>query len=250
WGSDRPTEKNTVAVAVIRGTDFGRLSERRLGDVPRRFESASKVAKRALEAGDIVLEVSGGSPARGQTTGRTCFINDRVLAGSATPVIPASFCRLVRVDRRLVLPRFAYFWLQDMYKSGRAGEYENQSTGISNFQFEHFLDAERLELPPLHYQRQVVDVLGSIDDRIDNLRQANATLETITQALFKSWFVDFVPVRAKAEGRGPEGLGAATAALFPSGFEDSELVPIPKGWCVKTIGDRASVVDCLHAKKP
>ncbi|MBK9497015.1 MAG: restriction endonuclease subunit S [Xanthomonadales bacterium] len=76
-----------------------------------------------------------------------------------------------------------------------------------------------------------------MDDRIDLLRQTNTTLEAIAQALFKSWFVDFDPVRAKAEGREPEGMDAATAALFPSEFEESELGLMPKGWRVGKLLD-------------
>lgn len=93
-------------------------------------------------------------------------------------------------------------------------------------------DLRQLEvpLPSIPEQAAIVEALGSIDDRIESLRQTNATLEAIAQALFKSWFVDFDPVRAKAEGREPEGMDAATAALFPNEFEDSELGPIPKGW--------------------
>ncbi|WP_231472380.1 restriction endonuclease subunit S [Pseudoxanthomonas suwonensis] len=100
-------------------------------------------------------------------------------------------------------------------------------------------------LPPLAEQRAIAGFLGSIDDRIDNLRQTNATLEAIAQALFKSWFVDFDPVRAKSEGREPEGMDAATAALFPCELEDSELGPIPKGWRVGTLED----VSDLNASK-
>ena len=85
-------------------------------------------------------------------------------------------------------------------------------------------------VPQISEQRDAAELLGALDDRIDNLRKTNVTLEAIAQALFKSWFVDFDPVRAKAEGREPEGMDAATAALFPSEFEDSELGPIPKGW--------------------
>ena len=86
--------------------------------------------------------------------------------------------------------------------------------------------------------RTGISAIGrAIDDRIDLLRQTNATLEAIAQALFKSWFVDFDPVRAKAEGREPEGMDAATAALFPSEFEESELGLIPKGWRAGTLGD-------------
>jgi type I restriction enzyme S subunit len=72
--------------------------------------------------------------------------------------------------------------------------------------------------------------LSAIDDRINGLHQTNATLEAIAQALFKSWFVDFDPVRAKAEGREPEGIPPEVADLFPSEFEDTALGDIPKGW--------------------
>jgi len=97
-------------------------------------------------------------------------------------------------------------------------------------------------LPPISEQERIADTLSALDDRIDLLRQTNATLEAIAQALFKSWFVDFDPVRAKAEGREPEGMDAATAALFPSEFEESELGLIPKGWHVTTVGDVAELI--------
>lgn len=109
------------------------------------------------------------------------------------------------------------------------------------------LNKIELPCPPLKAQDAVIGVLGSLDDRISLLRQTNATLESIAQALFKSWFIDFDPVRAKAEGREPEGMDAATAALFPSEFEDSELGPIPKGWQVEQIG---KLVRCLGGATP
>ena len=68
-------------------------------------------------------------------------------------------------------------------------------------------------------------------------REINETLEELARALFKSWYVDFDPVRAKLEGRPPAGMDAATAALFPDHFQDSELGQIPKGWEVKQLGD-------------
>ncbi|BAP87340.1 type I restriction-modification system, S subunit [Burkholderiales bacterium GJ-E10] len=91
--------------------------------------------------------------------------------------------------------------------------------------------------PPCDVQDAIVGVLGALDDRIDLLHQANATLESIAQTLFKSWFIDFDPVRAKAEGREPEGMDAATAALFPTEFEESALGPIPKGWRSVMVGE-------------
>jgi type I restriction enzyme S subunit len=81
------------------------------------------------------------------------------------------------------------------------------------------LRALTIPLPPLIEQWRISGLLASLDDRIDLLRQTNATLEAIAQALFKSWFVDFDPVRAKAEGREPEGMDAGTAALFPASLE-------------------------------
>ncbi|HZY19403.1 MAG TPA: restriction endonuclease subunit S [Ramlibacter sp.] len=88
----------------------------------------------------------------------------------------------------------------------------------------------QVPVPEFHKQVEISELLGVLDDRIDLLREANITLESIAQALFKSWFVDFEPVRAKAEDREPEGMDAATAALFPAHFEESALGLIPKGW--------------------
>lgn len=94
-------------------------------------------------------------------------------------------------------------------------------------------DLAKLELsiPPLSEQRAIAHILGTLDDKIELNRQMNETLEAMARVLFKSWFVDFDPVRAKAEGRDP-GLPPALAALFPSEFEESELGEIPKGWRV------------------
>jgi type I restriction enzyme S subunit len=97
-------------------------------------------------------------------------------------------------------------------------------------------------LPPVSTQRAMVDVLRTLDDRITLLRETNATLESIAQALFKSWFVDFDPVRAKMEGGAPEGMDEATAALFPDGFEESVLGAVPRGWRVMQIGETVEAV--------
>ena len=102
----------------------------------------------------------------------------------------------------------------------------------------------RIEVPcpPRDVQDQIVGVLGSLDDRIALLRETNTTLEAIAQALFKSWFVDFDPVHAKMQGRAPEGMDEATAALFPDSFEESELGPVPKGWSTIPFRDSINVI--------
>ena len=93
-------------------------------------------------------------------------------------------------------------------------------------------------LPPLPEQRAIAHILGTLDDKIELNRRMNETLETMARALFKSWFVDFDPVRAKAEGR-DTGLPKHLADLFPDSLEDSELGEIPKGWGVGRFGDVA-----------
>jgi type I restriction enzyme S subunit len=100
----------------------------------------------------------------------------------------------------------------------------------------------RFMCPPLCEQRAIAHILGTLDDKIELNRRMNETLEGIARALFNSWFVDFDPVRAKAEGRDP-GLPKPLADLFPNRFEDSELGEIPKGWTVGRFGD---VVDQLR----
>ncbi|BBL76263.1 restriction endonuclease subunit S [Methylomagnum ishizawai] len=109
-------------------------------------------------------------------------------------------------------------------------------TTIKNVSLKLMRDFE-CYLPSIGTQKKISDTLGCLDNRITLLRETNSTLEAIAQALFKSWFIDFDPVKAKAEGREPEGMDADTAALFPSEFEDSELGPIPKGWKIKRLAE-------------
>ena len=99
-----------------------------------------------------------------------------------------------------------------------------------------------IPLPTDEEIKWISGISEALTTRITLLRETNATLEAITQALFKSWFVDFDPVRAKLEGRAPEGMDDATAALFPDGFEESELGLVPRGWRVLPIGDAVAAV--------
>jgi type I restriction enzyme S subunit len=99
-----------------------------------------------------------------------------------------------------------------------------------------------VKLPPFPEQRAIAHILGTLDDKIELNRRMNETLESIARAIFKSWFVDFDPVHAKAEGRDP-GLPPEISNLFPDSFEDSELGRIPKGWEVGKIGEKVIVTD-------
>jgi len=101
-------------------------------------------------------------------------------------------------------------------------------------------------LPPINEQRAIAHFLGTLDDKIELNRKQNETLEAMARALFKAWFVDFEPVRAKMEGRWQRGLSlpglpAHLYDLFPDRLVESELGEIPEGWRHSTIGEEVTV---------
>ena len=140
-------------------------------------------------------------------------------------------------------PRFAYYLLQTLnlavYNSGSAQPSLNRN----------FIYSIPVRAPLRSEQDEIVEVLQGLDHRIALLRETNATLEAIAQALFKSWFVDFDPVHAKQQGLAPAGMDEATAALFPDSFEESELGPVPKGWTVRALDDVAAYLNGLALQK-
>jgi type I restriction enzyme S subunit len=97
--------------------------------------------------------------------------------------------------------------------------------------------AYRFLKPPLDEQRAIGRILGALDDKIELNHRMNETLEATARTLFQSWFVEFDPVRAKAESRQPVGMDVEVAALFPYAFEDSALGPIPQGWTICPLSD-------------
>jgi type I restriction enzyme S subunit len=155
WGSDGPDEKNDTRVAIIRGTDIPDLQSGGANRVPIRYTNAKKLASRAIQDGDIVLEVSGGS--KDQPTGRSLYMTEAVLRRFECPVEPASFCRLFRPISRahgVLLSQHLIF----IYAAGKTWEYQNQSTGIANFQTTHFLEKELVAIPG----EEVIKAFGSL----------------------------------------------------------------------------------------
>jgi type I restriction enzyme S subunit len=126
--------------------------------------------------------------------------------------------------------RFANYFLQAFdfrsYNSGSAQPSLNRN----------FIHPVEVDVPPVREQRTIAHILGTLDDKIELNRRMSETLEAMARALFKSWFADFDPVRAKAEGR-DAGLPQPIADLFPDSFEDSELGEIPRGWLVGKFGE-------------
>lgn len=144
WGKDIPEDDHSEVVSIIRGTDFPDVSSGGIGKVPTRYTSAKKLASRQLQAGDIVLEISGGSPT--QPTGRSIFISKAILKRFSNAVVCASFCRRFH-PKSTELGVLAFMHLQNLYATGGTWEYQNQSTGIANFQTTRFLDSEMVSIP-------------------------------------------------------------------------------------------------------
>ena len=157
---------------------------------------------------------------------------------------------LMRIDRTKALPEFVvYAFLAPAFQDVIRARTIHGST-VDRLPLTDF-GSFPITAPPLHVQREVVESLRALDDRIALLRETNATLEAIAQALFKSWFVDFDPVRAKSQGLAPAGMDDATAALFPEGFEESAQGPLPKGWRFAPVGDLVEgIYDGPHATPP
>jgi type I restriction enzyme S subunit len=126
------------------------------------------------------------------------------------------------------VPRFVYYFFRHL-----AARLANMDVGSANPTLNrNHVHPMNTVWPPVNEQRTIARILGTLDDKIELNRRMNETLEQMAQAIFKSWFVDFDPVRAKAEGRGT-GLPPDLAALFPDSFEDSELGEIPRNWKVQ-----------------
>ena len=162
WGSDVPDEKNDTQVAIIRGTDIPDLHSGANSRVPVRYTSQKKLATRRLQDGDIVLEVSGGS--KDQPTGRALYLTTRLLEQFDCPVEPASFCRLLRPNTKEIGILLGQH-LTYIYAEGKTWEYQNQSTGIANFQTTHFLETELVAVPSADVLALFADMVRPMADR-------------------------------------------------------------------------------------
>lgn len=190
--------------------------------ISRKFHE--KLRKSALAPGDVVI-VRTGKP------GAAALIPKSLPEANCSDVV------IVRPGSQLDA-RFLVYYLNSL-------AVHHINAHLVGAVQQHFNVASarklRMKLPPLPEQKAIAHILGTLDDKIELNQQMNRTLEAIARAIFKSWFVDFDPVRAKMDGRQPVGMDAATAELFPNEFEDSALGKIPKGWKVKPLPEIVEV---------
>lgn len=198
----------------------------------------NKLSLYKLEDGDIVVARTGNS-----TGENYCF-------ESLENVIFASYLIRYKINKDKALPKFIWYQMRSKnwwdfvnnIKSGSAQAGAN-AKAIGKFP---------CTIPPLSIQKKIIHVLSTLDNKIELNKKINQTLESIAQTIFKSWFVDFDPVHAKANANSEDEYDAITKELgisreildlFPSEFEESELGLIPKGWHVKSIKSICEVTD-------
>jgi type I restriction enzyme S subunit len=213
-----------------RGIDFSGV-DRFNGDVTANLEAKTS------KVGDTIVTTKGNS------TGRSSFVEEWMPEFVYSPHL--SFWR--SGNQGTIDNGFLRYW-------SKSKEFLDQLNGMKvstdMAPYLSLTDQRRLRitLTSIQEQRFASQILSTLDDKIELNRKTNETLEGIAKALFKSWFVDFDPVRAKAEGR-PTGLPYEISELFPDSFEESELGEIPSGWAIAPLDDIACYLNGLALQK-
>ena len=224
YGVVKPGDEDPNGVLFIRGGDIanGRVLTSQLRTISK--EVSNQYKRTLLRGGELVMSLVGNP---GQVA---------IVPASLRGANIARQAALIRL-RRDVDSRFVMYFLSSRFGQEALGAHSRGSVQqVINLRE---LKTVCVPTPPLSEQRAIAHILGTLDDKIELNRRMSETLEAMARALFQSWFVDFDPVRAKAEGRDP-GLPQPLADLFPDSFVDSELGEIPRGWEVKKLSDLCS----------
>ncbi|EJE4192511.1 restriction endonuclease subunit S [Vibrio parahaemolyticus] len=197
-------------------------------------EAAQKLKNVIIEPNDVLINITGDSVAR------VCLAPNEFL-----PARVNQHVAILRVDPE----EFDHRYLRYFLTSTKMQNYLltiASTGGTRNALTKSMLESLEVSKPSLDVQKRIGDVLESFESKIELNSRTNQTLEEMAQAIFKSWFVDFDPVKAKMNGEQPEGMDAATASLFPEKLVESELGLIPDGWELTNIG---KVSECFDKKR-
>ena len=162
WGKEAPTGNNTEKVYCIRGADIPEVKAGNKGKMPTRYILPKNLANKKLEAGDIVVEISGGSPT--QSTGRCTAITQSLLDRYDSSMVCTNFCKAIKPKSGYSL--FVYYYWQYLYEKGVFFSYENGTTGIKNLDFTGFIETEPIILPPFDKVQAFDDYCKSIFNQV------------------------------------------------------------------------------------
>jgi type I restriction enzyme, S subunit len=191
---------------------------------------AEQLSNVEVQWGDVLLNITGDSVAR------CCQVDPSVL-----PARVNQHVSIVRPEPHRLNARFLRYFLVSPQMQGTMLSWAGAG-GTRNALTKGMIESFQVYAPEdIIAQQAIACILGTLDDKIELNRRMNQTLEAMARAVFKSWFVDFDPVRAKAAGEQPPGLAPHIADLFPDAFEESELGEIPKGWRVQALSDIVAI---------
>ncbi len=232
FGSNIKTDNFVeYGIPVIRGNNLtdGRFNGK--GFVYLTSNKADTLRSANAYPGDVIFTHRG-------TLGQVGIIPDRPY----DRYVVSQSQMVVTCDTAKMLPLFFYYFFKS--REGQNALLMNTSqTGVPALsQPVTSLKKIQVPVPPLYEQQAITNILGALDDKIECNCRLNETLEEIATAIFKSWFVDFKPIRYKSIEQKIPNVFSHIAKLFPDRFESSEVGDIPQGWCVRSTGDVAKVL--------
>ena len=179
WGKETPTGNNNEKVYCIRGADIPEVKAGNKGKMPTRYILPKNLANKKLEAGDIVVEISGGSPT--QSTGRCTAITQPLLDRYDSSMVCTNFCKAIKPKNGYSL--FVYYYWQYLYEKGVFFSYENGTTGIKNLDFTGFIETESIIVPPFDKVQVFDDYCKSIFSKIFANGKQSEQLASLRDAL-------------------------------------------------------------------
>ena len=179
WGKDIPTGNNTEKVYCIRGADIPEVKLGNTGKMPTRYILPKNLANKQLAAGDIVVEISGGSPT--QSTGRCTAITQSLLDRYDSSMVCTNFCKAIKPKNGYSL--FVYYYWLYLYEKGVFFSYENGTTGIKNLDFAGFIETEPILIPPFDRILAFDDYCKAIFDQIFGNGKQSEQLATLMDTL-------------------------------------------------------------------
>ena len=231
-GNNRPRQNEFIddGVPFVRPPDLldGEIDFMNCSQINQK--AYTRIRKGIGKPGDILLTTNatiGRKAIAGSNAPKTFIVNPQITIWRSTDPM--------RIDQK-----YLYYFMDDASFINQLWSFCGDNSTF-NYVCLSLQKEIVLSLPPLHEQKAIAHILGTLDKKIELNRKTNETLEKIAKALFKSWFIDFDPVREKSEGRST-GLPDEISDLFPDSFEDSEFGQIPKGWDMKTADQLCEVI--------
>ena len=235
WGEETLSDEAPCKVSCIRGADIVPIENNDFSHIPTRYISKQSFNSKCLQAGDIVVEKSGGSPT--QSTGRVSFVSQELI-DSVGNVVCSNFCVAFRVKQDWN-PLYIYYYLQHVYNNGVFFNFEGKTSGIKNLQLEAAYNAVPIKDVNIATQESVVAILDSIQKKMTINRQINQNLEALAKQLYDYWFVQFdFP---NEEGKPYKSSGGAMV------WNEKLKREIPQGWEASNI---CKIADILSGGTP